>query len=224
VVRAGPGSSRPRDGSLARLAAIRGLWPVSPEVECEELGAETRKGENMGNRALLVFLIAASGAFWGITQPRNAQTTLEGESSRGQLVGTWRLVSRVVATEDGTVVRDPGLGAAPIGYLTYDSSGHMAAQIMKTDRPSALDCSTSTSAPSNNSQSVNGYDAYFGTYTVDQANHSVTHHIEGALVAGDVGKSLVRHFQVSADKLAIIVRTTSAEGNQVRTLNWERVH
>jgi hypothetical protein len=44
------------------------------------------------------------------------------------------------------------------------------------------------------------------------------------LVAADIGKSLVRHFQVSGDKLAIIVHTSSPQGSQIRTLNWERVH
>jgi len=107
--------------------------------------------------------------------------------------------------------------------LMYDSSGHVAAQIMKTDRPTAIDCSTSTRTPRNNSQSVNGYDAYFGTYTIDSTNHTVTHHLEGALAAADVGKSLVRQFQVTGDKLAIIARTSSPQGNQIRTLNWERV-
>jgi len=45
------------------------------------------------------------------------------------LVGTWRLVSRVVTLEDGTAVQDPGLGKTPSGYLIYDSSGHVAAQL-----------------------------------------------------------------------------------------------
>lgn len=180
----------------------------------------------MRHRAILVVLVTASTVISGATQHRDADTSLEGNSSRlqSQLVGTWRLISRVVTKGDGTVVRDAGLGAAPTGYLIYDSSGHVAAQMMKTDRPAVIDCSLSTAAPSNNSQSVNGYDAYFGTYTVDQANHTVTHHLEGALAAADVGKSLVRHFQASADKLALIVHTSSPQGEQIRTLNWERVH
>jgi hypothetical protein len=52
----------------------------------------------------------------------------------------------------------------------------------------------------------------------------VTHHLEGALAAVDVGKNLVRDFQVSGDKLTIIVRTNSPKGKQIRTLTWERVH
>jgi len=48
--------------------------------------------------------------------------------------------------------------------------------------------------------------------------------IEGALAAADVGKNLVREFQVSGDKLTIIVRTNSPKEKQIRTLTWERVH
>jgi len=70
---------------------------------------------------------------------------------------------------------------------------------------------------------LNGYEAYFGTYTIDETNHTVTHHVEGALAAADVGKSLVRNFQVSGEKLTIVVRTSSPKEKQIRTLAWERV-
>ena len=100
----------------------------------------------------------------------------------------------------------------------YDSIGHMAAQLMRPDRPMAIDCGTSTAAPSENSQSVNGYDAYFGTYTIDETSHTVTHHLEGPLAAADVGKNLVREFQLSGDKLTITVRTNSPKEKQIRTL------
>lgn len=129
----------------------------------------------------------------------------------------------MVKLEDGTAVQDAGLGKTPSGYLIYDASGHMAAQLMRLDRPVAIDCGTSGPAPGDNSQSVNGYDAYFGTYTIDEAKHTVTHHLEGALAAADVGKNLVREFQVSGDKLTIIVRTNSPNGKQIRTLTWGRV-
>jgi hypothetical protein len=102
----------------------------------------------------------------------------------------------------------------------------MAAQLMRPDRPIAIDCGMSAPASSENSQSINGYDAYFGTYTVDETSHTVTHHLEGALAAADVGKNLVREFQLSGNKLTIIVRTNSPKEKQkqIRTLVWERVH
>jgi hypothetical protein len=180
----------------------------------------------MGQRAVLGLLFAISAVVWGSTPQRNSDTKPQADVSggAGQLVGTWRLISRVVRLEDGTAVQDPGLGKTPSGNLTYDSSGHMAAQLMRLDRPRAIDCGTPVPASSENSQSVNGYDAYFGTYKVDQTSHTVTHHLEGALAAADVGKNLVREFQVSGDKLTIIVRTNSPKEKQIRTLTWERVH
>jgi Lipocalin-like domain len=179
----------------------------------------------MGRRAILVLLLAVSAVVSGSIQQGNARSTSpNGTSGSGdQLVGPWRLISRVVTLEDGSAVQDPGLGKAPIGYLIYDSSGHMAAQLMRLDRPMAIDCGTSGPAPRENSQSVNGYDAYFGTYTIEETNHTVTHHLEGALAAADVGKNLVREFQVSRDKLTVIVRTNSPKEKQIRTLSWERV-
>ena len=128
-----------------------------------------------------------------------------------------------VRLEDGTAVQE-GLGTTPKGYLIYDSSGHMAVQLLRPERTIAIDCSTSNSVPNNNSpQLLNGYEAYFGTYTMDETNHTVTHHLEGALAAADVGRNLIRQFQVSGDKLTIVVRTSSPKQRQIRTLTWERV-
>ncbi len=179
----------------------------------------------MRHCAALVFLFAISTAFSGYTPHRNAHAALplDISGSGRQLVGTWRLISRVVRLEDGTSVQE-GLGTTPKGYLIYDSSGHMAVQLLRPDRPTAIDCSTSGSAPSDNSpQLLNGYEAYFGTYTLDETNHAVTHHLEGALAAADMGRNLIRQFQVSGDKLTIVVRTSSPKEKQIRTLTWERV-
>lgn len=72
----------------------------------------------------------------------------------------------------------------------------------------------SSPASSENSQSINGYDAYSRTYTEDETSHTVTHHLEGALAAPGVGKNLVREFQMSGDKLTIIVRTNLPKEQQ----------
>jgi hypothetical protein len=179
----------------------------------------------MRQRSLLGLLFIISAVVWGAIPHDSSHSTSPTDVSGagGQLVGTWSLVSRVVTLEDGTAIQDPGLGKTPKGYLIYDSSGHVIAQLMRLDRPMAIDCATAGPAPSGNSQSVNGYDAYFGTYTIDEASHSVTHHLEGALAASDVGKNLTREFHLSGDKLNIIVRTNSPAGKQTRTLTWERV-
>jgi hypothetical protein len=95
----------------------------------------------MPHRAALALLFATSAIGSGSTQQRDPPTALQAGISggAGQLVGTWRLVSKVVTFEDGTPVQEPGLGKAPSGYLIYDSSGQMAAQLMRPDQPIAID-------------------------------------------------------------------------------------
>ncbi len=128
-----------------------------------------------------------------------------------RLVGTWRLVSREDYTGTGERRIDPGLGADPIGLLAYDPAGNFAAQLMKRDRSN--DAGTGTTRPGvNNTSAVNGYDAYFGTYTVDEASGSVTQRIEGALSRDDVGKVVTREMRVEGDRLLIHLATTSADG------------
>jgi len=75
----------------------------------------------------------------------------------------------------------------------------------------------------NNSQSLNGYDAYFGTYSVDENAHTITHHLEGALVESDVGKELVRGFQMSGDTLTLVVKNDTSRGRQLVALTWVRL-
>jgi hypothetical protein len=139
-----------------------------------------------------------------------------------QLVGTWRLVSREDHTVAGELRVDPGLGADPIALLAYDAAGNFTAQFMKRDRSTGVVVATGR-ASVNNSAAVNGYDAYFGTYTVDEASGSVTQLLQGALSPSDVGMIVTREMRVEEDRLIIRLATTSADGETItRTLVWLR--
>ena len=123
---------------------------------------------------------------------------------------------------------EPLLGDEPIALLYYDRSGHFAAQFMKRDRTTAT---ASDSAPveagtagPNNSRARGGYDAYFGTYTVDNARGTVTQRLLGALSPENVGQVLTRAMTVQGSALTITLETATASGETVtRTLTWERV-
>ena len=138
------------------------------------------------------------------------------------LIGTWRLVSREDRTASGERRIDPALGADPIALLVYDRGGNFAAQFMKRDRRSDGPAPGAPGAP-NNSRAVGGYDAYFGSYTVDDAAGTVTQRLQGALSAENVGLVLSRSMQVTGDELVIQLDTASADGTPVvRTLRWTR--
>ena len=139
-----------------------------------------------------------------------------------QLIGTWRLVSREDRTATGERRTDAGLGADPLGLLIYDTAGNFAAQFMKRDR-TGDEVAVTARAGLNNSAAVNGYDAYFGGYTVDEASGSVTQVLYGALSPGDVGKTVTREMRVDGDTLTIKLATTTGDGGPVtRTLIWRR--
>jgi hypothetical protein len=140
-----------------------------------------------------------------------------------QLVGTWRLIAREDRTLDGEPRIDPVLGPDPVAILTYDAGGSFAAQFMKRDRSPAAAPAPPAAPGSNNSTAVNGYDAYFGTYTVDDSTGTVTQTLQGAISAADIGKVVTREMRVIDGQLTIQLQTTNASGEPiVRTLRWRR--
>lgn len=138
------------------------------------------------------------------------------------LPGTWKLESRIDVTATGERHPEPSLGEDPIAFLIYDRAGHFAAQFMKRDRSVAIP--DGPSGAKNNSRAQGGYDAYFGTYTVDDENGTVTQRLLGALSQENVGSVLTRAMEVHQDKLIIRLETTQGDGIAVtRTLTWNRV-
>jgi len=139
------------------------------------------------------------------------------------LVGSWRLLSREDRTASGERRIDPALGEDPHALLVYDRGGNFAAQFMKRVR-TPEEPGMSRPAAVNNSRAVNGYDAYFGTYTVNDSTATVTQTLVGALSPENVGLVVTRSMHVVGDELVIQLQTTSAGGTPVvRTLRWQRV-
>jgi hypothetical protein len=138
------------------------------------------------------------------------------------LPGTWLLQSRIDVTREGARHPDPLLGEDPVALLIYDNTGHFAAQFMKRDRSSVVQAANP--GAKNNTQAQNGYDAYFGTYSVDDGKGTVTQHLLGSLSSANVGMTLTRAMEVRDDELVIRLDTNAADGTPVvRTLTWKRL-
>jgi hypothetical protein len=139
------------------------------------------------------------------------------------LPGTWELLSRTDVNDLGELRDEPSLGSDPIALLIYDRSGHFSAQFMMRDRSAGARVQAST-AGSNNTRAQGGYDAYFGSYVIDDATGTVTQRLMGALSVESVGLEVSREMKVDGDRLVISLRTTSLTGEPVtRTLTWKRV-
>ena len=115
------------------------------------------------------------------------------------LIGTWKLV----LYEDQPPGEQPEYpyGRHPIGLLIYDSTGHMAVQIMKPHSSKIL--SGKKRADKLSERPSLDYTAYFGTYTVDWTKHIVIHNVEGNLYPIYIGTSHERPFELKGDELTL---------------------
>jgi hypothetical protein len=96
-------------------------------------------------------------------------------------------------------------------------------QMMRQNRAQAI---TRPSNPQDaaNPRIVLGYDAYFGTFAVDTAKGTVTHHVEGSLFPEDLGKDFERVLTVAGDTLTLSFTSKPAEGIEVtRLLRFRRL-
>ncbi|MDP9087555.1 MAG: lipocalin-like domain-containing protein [Pseudomonadota bacterium] len=180
---------------------------------------------------LAVWLSLAVGCTVAVqsSQAADSSPSIAAHGVSAQLVGGWSLKSRVTTTADGKTLVDPGLSVLPNGVLIYDAYGHVAAQLSRAGRTVDMlgdECRKAMEVKGTNdtSQTILGYDAYFGTYTVDEKQGIVTHHLESALFPSDIGKSIIRHFTIAGDILTIKFTTTLGDGTPVtRTLVFSRL-
>ena len=138
------------------------------------------------------------------------------------VLGIWKLKSRedVDATEQIHI--DPFLGRDPLGILCFGPS-HFAAQFMKRDRSGQKNVLQPVQAK-NNTVAVNGYDAYFGTYSIDEIAGTLTTHLEGSVSPANVGSTYVRDVRVVDNELIIQLHTTAIDGTAItRTNTFSRI-
>jgi hypothetical protein len=118
---------------------------------------------------------------------------------------------------------DPVLGKQPVGRLFYDASGHMMLQMMRQERAQAISV-PSNPRDANNPRVVLGYDSYFGTFQLNEAKGTITHHVEGSLFPEDLGKDFERAFTIEGDVFTLSFTSRSDDGSDVtRTLRFRRM-
>ena len=144
-------------------------------------------------------LVALAGIEAGAARPGRILTLAE-----ERFVGVYTLIS------------SGGSGENPIGRIYYDRAGRMGALLHPRDRKPLPESPT----VDDYREMVRGLQAYFGTFTVDEATTRVIHHIEGGLNPAEVGAERVRWYQfVGENRLHLYTR----EGFSGTPLVWERL-
>jgi hypothetical protein len=127
----------------------------------------------------------------------------EANSAREKLIGAWHLVSMEEPGSDGKLIRRTDR----IGMLLYTRDGHVSVQLMFPMSESAV----------SNDYVKDGYEASFGSYDVNEEAHTVTHHVQGSVTPGLVGKDLPRAYRFSGRQLII----QSTRPDEHWSVTWE---
>ena len=141
--------------------------------------------------------------------------------ARQQFVGTWSLVSIHYVEKDGRKIEPFGPGAR--GMLYFDAGGRFATQVMAAGRPLFASNNRMTGTPEENQAMSRGVVAYFGTYTVDEAGHIVTLHIEQSSFPNWNGTDQQRTFAFAGDELRYTAASSTANPAESAELVWKRV-
>lgn len=70
---------------------------------------------------------------------------------------------------------------------------------------------------------MDGYYAYFGTWSIDSSNGGVTHHSGQSLYAAEQGENLVRQLVLAGDRLTLSARTHEMGEAHTQKLVWRRI-
>ena len=126
-----------------------------------------------------------------------------------QLIGAWRLVEF-----SGDDYAMSTRGPRPSGLVIYHPTGAMSLQIMP-DVAIRQAFASKEPTPDEAKRAFTGYQAYFGTYSVDVAAQTVTHHLEGNLDPGQIDSRTRSYEFAGPNRLVLRINT--------RALTWERL-
>ncbi len=116
-----------------------------------------------------------------------------------QLVGTWIYVSSTVTRPDGSKSERPGLKGAVI----YTADGRFSFLSVRADLPKLASGDPSKPTPEEAMAIASGTVAYFGTYTVDEAQKTVLAQVEMGSLVNIVGVPNQRRIitSITADEM-----------------------
>ena len=127
--------------------------------------------------------------------------TAQQKSLKEQLVGTWAFVSSTGKLADGS----PVWGTNPKGQLSFDANGRVSTIIVRSDLAKYASNNRMQTTPAEDKATVQGAIAYFGTYTVNEADRSYTNHVAASSYPNWNGTDLKQ-----------VVESTTAEELKIR--------
>jgi hypothetical protein len=144
----------------------------------------------------------------------SAQTkTNSNKPLKEQFIGTWALVSVDNIYPDSSRVHP--YGENPKGMLIFDERSNYAIQIYKAVRPKIVSGDKNICTPEESKALIQGSNAHFGKYKVDEAKHTITFKIEHASFPNWEGTDQERTYIYTGNELKYVVTNTTQGGKAV---------
>jgi lipocalin-like protein len=122
------------------------------------------------------------------------------KSLKEQLVGTWAFVSSTGKLADG----NSPWGTNPKGQLSFDANGRYSSIIVRSDLAKYASNNRTQPSPAEAIATVQGAIAFFGTYTMNEADRSYTVRVDGSSYPNFNGTDLKQVVEsITADELKI---------------------
>jgi hypothetical protein len=134
-----------------------------------------------------------------------------------QLVGTWTLLSWEQKKADGSKVER--YGTNPKGIAFFDADGRYIITVMKSDRAKYASNTLWQGTPQENKETADGTITYFGIYSTNEVDDSITIHVEGSSFPNWNGSDQKRFVSIVGDQLTLTVRPP---GGDVVDVIWKR--
>ena len=119
-----------------------------------------------------------------------------------QMVGTWSLSEQWVEQDGKKIQR---FGAKPKGMAMYDGNGRFATILLRTDLPKFASNNAMTGTADENKAIVQGSNATFGTWSIDEQDGSLISQIEGSTFPGWDGQRQKRTLSIVGDEMKMCV-------------------
>ncbi len=164
------------------------------------------------SRLRLLALTTMVLLFLGVALPSGEAVGQE-NTLKEQLVGTWTYVSVDTVRPDGS--RVPMFGPNPQGLASFDSNGRY---ILMTERSGQLKFASNNrneGTPEEYKAVVQGSIAHFGRYTVNEADKTITFHIETSTFPNWNGVEQKRPFTITGDELKWTTAASSGGSAEV---------
>jgi hypothetical protein len=136
--------------------------------------------------------------------------------SAKDVVGTWDYVSAETVAPDGK--RSPTFGPKPKGILIFEANGRYALIVTRSDQPKFASNNRLQGTPEENKAIVQGSISHFGTYAVNEAEKSITFHVQTSTFPNWDGVDQKRPFTVSGDELKYTVPVASGGGGSAEVV------